>query len=375
MSEEAQGESYSNWVRSALRATAGDPEALVLFDSTIPEPTDLLAGVVRRAFAGPVTDRYESVFADGNRFVAQAVADRYGVGAERVLTTTGATSATAMVLRAYVAPGDHVIVETPCFDLLPNLAREAGAQVSFLARRAPDFGIDVGELAAMIRPNTRLVMLTDLHNPSGTRLDDAALMDIADLSSRTRAPVLVDEVYGDFAEPRRAAAALRPEFITVGSLTKIQGLFALKCGWAIASPDKLEQILAAHPNGDRGVSKLAHAVAALVLEDIEPFEAHWRSLLAEARPVLERHAAAMIADGLLVGAPPPCGNMYFPQVTGVSDTLALSDRLWRDHRLVVAPGEFFGSPGHIRLGFGGRAEALDRGLSRLHAALAGMGGR
>src|SRR5215469_3663349 len=86
-------ESYSRWVRTAMKAAVGEPDAAVLFDSTIREPTDLLMDVVRRAFDGGVTDRYQSVFAEGNRFVTARVAERHGVAQEQVIGTTGATSA------------------------------------------------------------------------------------------------------------------------------------------------------------------------------------------------------------------------------------------------------------------------------------------
>jgi aspartate/methionine/tyrosine aminotransferase len=367
---DASGESYSNWVREAMRAVAAEPDASVLFDSTIREPTALLADVARRAFEGGVTDRFESVFAGGNPFVVEAVAARYGVARESVICTTGATSAMAMAIRAYVTPGDHVIVESPCFDLLPGLAREAGALVSFLPRRAPSFGVDAAELADLIRPNTKLVLLTHLHNPSGAELDGATLSALAALATRTGVPILIDEVYADFSGPAPAAAALSPDIISVGSLAKAQGLFALKCGWAIASPDRVQQMLAANSLGDLDLSKLSHAVAALVLEDMRPFDDHWRETLAATRPIARRHVEAMVEDGLLAGGVPPTGCMCFPKVVGVSDTRALTDWLWREHRIVVAPGEFFGLAGHIRIGFGGGAEALDRGLSRLHHALA-----
>lgn len=351
-----------------MRATAGVEDAAVLFDSTIKEPTELLAAVVREAFGGEVTDRYESVFANGNRFVAAAVAQRYGVEPQNVVGATGATSAMAMAIRAFVSPGDHVIVETPCFDLLPALATAAGAVISYLPRRAPHFDIDPGELTGLMRPNTRLVLLTHLHNPSGAALSPSALTTLAGvLPPGVR--IILDEVYRDFAGVGPAAATLSPNIITVGSLTKAQGLFALKCGWAIAAPDAVERILAANEQGDHGVSKLSHAVAARVLEDMAPFDAHWRELLAHARPVMERHAASMVGEGLLAGDVPPQGCMYFPQVVGVSDTRTLADWLWRQHHIVVAPGEFFGLPGHVRIGFGGDADRLDHGLGRFAAAL------
>ena len=360
---------YSGWVRSAMTALASEPDAAILFDTTIQEPTELLAGVVRRAFDGAVTDRYESVFAAGNRFVAAAVARRCGVTPEQVVTATGATSALWLVLRALVAPGDHVIVERPCLDLLPAIAEDAGAQVSFLPRRAPDFGVDPETLERLVRPNTRAVVLTQLHNPSGAMLDDAALLQLAALARRRGFYIVVDEVYADFAGPGRSAVQLGPEFISVSSLTKVYGLFALKCGWAAGSSELVARVRAANPQGDFGVSKLAHAVAALVLEDPAPFEAHWKAVLAAARPTVGRHAAAMIGDGLLEGDLPALGCMYFPKVVGVEDTNALAEWLWEHRRVLVTPGEFFGEPGYVRIGFGGDPAALGDHLGRLHAAL------
>lgn len=352
-----------------MRNVAAAKDAAVLFDSTIKEPTELLASVVRASFDGEVTDRYESVFANGNHFVAAAVAKRYGVAVENVLCTTGATSAMAMAIRAFVAPGDHVIVETPCFDLLSSLASDAGAALSFVARRPPVFDIEIAELEAAIQPNTRLVLLTHLHNPSGAALSHATLLDLGALAAKTGVRIIIDEVYGDFAGPGPAAASISPDIISVGSLTKVQGLFALKCGWAIASPDNIELILAANEHGDTGVSKLSHAVAAGVLENMAPFDAHWRAVLDRTRPVLEQHTQAMVGEGLLAGDIPALGCMYFPRVIGVNDTQALADWLWREHEVLVAPGEFFGLPGHVRIGFGGDADQLDRSLGRLAEAL------
>lgn len=359
---------YTAWVREVMRAVAAEPRAVVLFDSTIREPTDLLAGLVRRAFQDGVTDRYESTFAGGNRFVSAAVAARHGVDLDQVICTTGATSAMAMAMRAFVRPGDHVIVEAPAFDLLPALAQEAKAQITPLPRRAPDFAIDLDELAGLVRPDTKLILLTQVHNPSGAVLDPSALRAIGAIAERVGARVLIDEVYADFAG-LGSAVGLSDAFVSAGSLTKVQGLFALKCGWAVGSKANIAAMQAANPQGDLGVSKLSHAIGALALEDMAPFDAHWRGVLAAARPVLQSHAAAMIADGLIEGGPPAVGCMYFPKVVGVSDTLQLASWLWEADQIVVAPGEFFGQSGHIRIGFGGDAEGLDVGLSRLHAAL------
>lgn len=356
-----------------MRLRAEHPTTLALFESTIDEPLPALMEVIRHGFSLSVSPRYVSVFAGGNRFAIEALARRYAVGVDQILTTTGATSSLGLVLKALVEhDDDQVLIESPGFDLLTRVARESRARVATFARRAPDFAVDLDDLARKIGPGTRAIVLTNLHNPSGALTSDDDLLKISALAAKVGARVIVDEVYADFARPglARSAATVADNIIGVSSLTKVFGLFSLKFGWICAAPADLARIQARSPEGDIGVSKLAHAVAAQVLEESEVFDLHWKRLLAETRPIAERHLRAMIADGLLVGDMPTFGCMAFPKVVGVEDTLAMARALWIQDDLLVAPGEFFGLPGHIRLGFGSEPSVLDHALGRLHQALA-----
>jgi aspartate/methionine/tyrosine aminotransferase len=85
--------------------------------------------------------------------------------------------------------------------------------------------------------------------------------------------------------------------------------------------------------------------------------------------VLSAHVDAMFANGLLEGEVPEFGCMYFPKIVGHQDTRALAQLLWERHRILIAPGEYFGMKGHMRIGFGGDKAELDEGLTRLHRAL------
>ncbi|WP_165186715.1 pyridoxal phosphate-dependent aminotransferase [Caulobacter soli] len=368
---------YSDWVRESMRLRAEHPTTIALFESTIDEPLPALMEVIRYAFSLNVSPRYVSVFAGGNRFAIEALSRRYGVGVDQILTTTGATSALGLALKALVEDDDHVLIESPGFDLLARVARDSRARVETFARRAPDFAVDLNDLARKIGPRTRAIVLTNLHNPSGALTSDADLLKIAALADQVGARVIIDEVYADFARPKlsRSAAGLADNIITVSSLTKVFGLFSLKFGWICASTGDIARIQARSPEGDIGVSKLAHAVAAQVLEESDVFDLHWKRLLTETRPVAERRLRAMIADGLLEGPMPAFGSMAFPKVVGVDDTLALAKALWIRHDLLVAPGEYFGLAGHIRLGFGSEPAALDRALAHLHDALSEMAQR
>lgn len=361
---------YTRWCRHVYGALTDQPDARLLSDSTICEPTEHLFQVLRSHSAGAIADRYESVFSHGNRFVARAIAARYGIDDEQILCTTGATNAVAMVLRTRLAGGGHVVVETPCFDLLPYIAKEAGASISLLPRRE-DFSFDPDQLAAQLRRDTRVVLITNLHNPSGAALDAGSLVALATVAAKVGATLVVDEVYADFARDLYGgcAAKLAPNIISVNSLSKVHGLFALRCGWVVARKAIIDSVYEANAQDEFGVSKLTHAVASYLLEDGQELDLHWRSVLARNRPILQSYADQLTAAGHIEGAVPAYGCMYFPKVCGIDDTWALARWLWHAHRLLVAPGEFFGAPGRIRLGFGGNAAELGEGLSRFAAAL------
>jgi aspartate/methionine/tyrosine aminotransferase len=365
---------YSGWVRGSIRATAVHPKPAILYGSSIQEPTDELVRLVREAFSQNLTSRYISVFSDGNRYVADAICARYGVKPETVITTTGVTGALQLTLRSLAGPGDHILIEQPGFDLLSSIARETGAEVEPLPRRAPHFRLDPADLSARLTNRTRAVVITNLHNPTGAYLTAQDVRAAADAANTVGAVLVVDEVYADFTRPEHSmpAAMLAPNIVSVNSLTKVFGLHALKCGWLIAQPPLLARIQNDASEGDVGISKLAHAVAAHVLESADIFDTRWREILARNRPVLRRHSDAMIADGLIEGDLPEYGCMYFPRVRGIGDTAALARALWRRHGILVAPGEYFAMPGHVRIGFGGDAAELDDGLERLHRALMEM---
>src|SRR6185295_9920004 len=161
---------YSDFVRGALRVRQARPDVCLLSDNTISEPTGKLLEVIHEAFSADVSSRYVSVFADGNRYAIEAVSKRYGLSPDQIIATTGTTAALAMIFRALVAPGERVLVERPGFDLIGRLAADAGAVVEDLPRAPPAYGVDLADLAARLKPETRCVVITNLHNPSGVRL-------------------------------------------------------------------------------------------------------------------------------------------------------------------------------------------------------------
>lgn len=338
----------------------------MLFDSSVPEPTELLREIVAEAFGQPISDRYVSAFLGGNPLALEAIARRYGVARADVLGTAGATNGIALIYRALVAPGEHILVETPGFDLFQDLAAERGIRVGHFARTGERFAPDLAALERGLQPDTRLIVLSNLHNPSGMALSRDDLEALAAIVEPRGIRVIVDEVYADYAGDgggTTPAAALSPMFISVSSLTKIFGLSTLRCGWIIAEPATMAAIRATSDRSELSISNLAHAVAALVLERADLFTAHWQHILAGTRPVMRQALEGWTAEGLATGRMPDHGCIAFPRLTGIDDDAAFAEWLIERHGVIVAPGTFFGAPGHVRIGFGGDAASLAEGLA------------
>jgi len=369
----AGGEAYVQWVRRAVaRAMHSHKQAGMLFGSSVEEPVELLRQTVESGFSSPITSRYTSVFVAGNPYVMEQLAQAYSVDIEHILPTTGATGALSLLYRAYLSPGDHVLVESPGFDLFEDIAHALRAHVDCFNRCGDRFEVDPDEIESRIQKNTRLIVLTNLHNPSGMLMGEDTLLAVARMAGRHDIKVIVDEVYGEYADASvrpRSAAQLSPNLISVSSLTKIYGLSTLRCGWIVADPNVLAPVRALNDQFEFGVSKLSHAVAALVLENRATFDEYWHSTMAAARPIMQGYFDRWRDEGLVTGLLPEYGCITFPGLTGITDTQSFSAWLADQYGVIVVPGELFRAAGYVRIGFALPATELELALAHFTEGL------
>ncbi|MES2059150.1 MAG: pyridoxal phosphate-dependent aminotransferase [Pseudomonadota bacterium] len=370
---EPRRQSYAQWVRQAIGLARGKGTPVIsLFESSVPEPRALLRAAVAATVEPDFGHFYVSAFSGGNPFVIDMLAARYGVARDQILGTTGATGGLSLLYGAFTRPGDHILVETPGFDLFQDLAATRGVAIGTFTRRAPDYGIDPAEVEARLRPETRLIVLSNLHNPSGMALDHEVLVRLAEIAERRGVLLVVDEVYGDYADASvrpGPAVALSPAVVSVSSLTKIYGLATLRCGWIVGAASVVEAVRDLGSRLEFGISTLSHAVAARVIEDSAPFLAHSQGVIARSRPLIARWLAEMRAEGLVEGDLPEAGCIFFPRLVGVDDTEAFAAQLIEERGVIVAPGEYFGAAGHVRIGFGLQPGVLEPALEILADAL------
>lgn len=308
--------------------------------------------------------------AGGYRPLMEKIAARFGVDASHVVMPGGGCSfANHLALAALVAPGDQVLVEDPTYELLVDDLGYLQADVRRF-RREPqeEWRLDPDRVAEALTPDTRLVVLTNLHNPTSALDGDAVIQAVAAAAARVGAKVLVDEVYlelmaGD-GVPR---TSFRPDgnIVVTASLTKAYGVTGLRCGWILApSPlaekmSRLNDLYGVHP------PHIAERMAVVALDRLPHLRARGNALI-------ETNRAAYRA---ILGDHPALEQTVFDQGTTVfprlkhTDGDALLARLMRDFDTSLVPGRFFGRPDHVRIGFGGDPETSRIGFERLAEAL------
>src|SRR5437764_907087 len=182
--------------------------------------------------------------------LVDALAEHCDVPSENVVTISGGTSmANHLAMAAAIERGDEVLIEQPTYEPLLALAEYFGAKVKRFSRAFENnFCVDVDELASKASPRTRLLVLTNLHNPSSAFIDEETLKRVGELADDVGARVLVDEVYLEamFEAAPPSSVRLGPQFISTSSLTKGYGLSGLRCGWILAEPEQAERMRLLH---------------------------------------------------------------------------------------------------------------------------------
>ena len=279
-----------------------------------------------------------------------------------------------LAMAASSAPGDEVLIEQPTYVPLIDLAEYLGARVErFVRRLEDDFAVDMEALERAITPATRLIVLTNLHNPSSALIPADTLRAIGKLAQRSGARVLVDEAYREVVFDRSAPSAFHigeelggeNPFIVTNSLTKAYGLSGLRCGWILAAPELARRIWLLNDLFAANPAHAAERLSVMALDNLTKFRDRTRALLATNRPLLD---AFLDSRTELECFRPSAGTVVFPRLNH-GDPERLFTLLREKYETTVVPGRYFEMPQHFRVGISGATEELRGGLERLGAAL------
>ena len=298
----------------------------------------------------------------------QAIAAHQAVDPDCVVESAGTSMANHLAMAAILEPGDEVLIEHPAYGPILDTAHYLEANVKRF-RRAEENGwaMDPAEVRRCVTSKTRLIVITNLHNPTSVLTPELVLREIGDIARSVGALVLVDEVYLDavYENTPRTSFHLGPQFVVTSSLTKVYGVSGLRCGWILAQPDlawkmqRLNDLYSATPvHPGELLSMAAFQHLDLLRERARRIVEADRKLL---RDFLKQQSS-------LSAVSTEWGTTSFPRLLN-GDADAFLERLRPDFETSAVPGRFFEMPNHFRIGMGVNTEMFAQGLNRISRAL------
>jgi aspartate/methionine/tyrosine aminotransferase len=304
----------------------------------------------------------------------ERLARKCDVATECIVAAFGTSMANLLALAAVITPGDDVLIERPGYGPIVEVASWLGANILRFDRRPENrFQIDPDELRRHLTAKTSLIVLSNLHNPSGAFTEEVTLVEIGNLAASIGAWVLVDEVYLDFVleQTVRSSFHLGDHFIATNSLTKVYGLNGLRCGWILANSDLARRLWKLTDLFFNTPVHPGELLSVIALDHLELIGGRAKRLL---------HANHLALDAFLDGRSDldvfrsKWGTVIFPKLRHGSVT-EFCKLLRTKYETTVVPGQFFEMPEHFRVGIGGDPEMTTKALEQLSEALDEFGGQ
>ena len=326
-------------------------------------------GVLRRLRATRLT--YGDI--TGSPGLRAAIAALYGerITADHVLTAHGAIGANFLALYALVEPGSTVVSVVPTYQQLYSVPASLGAEVRQLRLRAEnDYLPDVQELRGLADERTRLIILNNPNNPTGSLIDEALLREIVEVAREHDAWLFCDEVYRMLEhEPGTTApsvADLYEKGVSSGSMSKCYSLAGLRTGWIAGPPEVVERCLEVRDYTTISGGVLDDALAQVALE-------HVGAVLARSLDIVRGNLA--LVDDWIVGEPrlhyvrPRAGTTALVRYDYDEPSVDLCQRMFDQTGAFVVPGSAFGEERAFRLGYACARDVLIGGLAAVSAFL------
>jgi aspartate/methionine/tyrosine aminotransferase len=303
----------------------------------------------------------------GSEELREAIASLHErCGPEDVLALAAAEEGIFIAYHGLVGPGDHVIVESPCYGSAIELARSTGAEVSLWRRRFEDgWAHDLEQLEGLMGPRTKLLYINSPHNPTGMQMSRATFERVIELAREHNAVLFSDEVYRGLehnpAERLPAACDVYERAISLNTVSKAHGLPGLRIGWVLSrDPELLDRMREIKLYTSICSSAPSELLVALALRHSERIVEDSRRLIAHNLPLLE--AMLTRRAETFEWVQPSAGPIGFPRVSGVADVTGWCERIATEAGVLMLPGSVYGEPLHVRLGYGRAniAQAIDR---------------
>jgi aspartate/methionine/tyrosine aminotransferase len=306
---------------------------------------------------------------EGSRALREAIGAFYGIDSEWVTVTTGGSEALSILMCLSSRPGGNVVLPHPGFSAFVAMAGAWGLGVKrYVLDRDQQFRQSVDDILRVVDADTVLVLVNTPHNPTGSVMAREDIEALATQLAKRGIPLLVDEVYHPlyFGRPAPSAAGIA-NVIVMSDMSKALSLSGLRMGWIVDSDaERRERIINARSYFTISSSPVLEALATHALRHskhiLERLSQTASTNLSALSTVMER------ASDRIGFVKPQGGTVSFPWFHDGRDSRPFCKALAKAG-VLVAPGDCFAVPDHMRIGFGAQAEGFDKAATILSHVL------
>lgn len=286
---------------------------------------------------------------------------------ENTITTHGAIGANALVHETLVEPGDGVISVLPTYQQHYSIPESYGADVQLLKLR-PENGYlpDLDELKAMVSSNTKLIVLNNPNNPTGSVMDRQMLQSIADIAATVGAYVLCDEVYRGTAQDgdgfTASIADVYDRGISTASMSKSFSLAGLRLGWVAGPTELIERVAIRRDYNTISVGMIDDVLARIALENKDAILERSRSIVRTNLGILDEWVQQ---EPAITYVKPAGGTTALLEYNTGEPSGDLAAELMEAVGVLMTPGSAFDLEGCLRIGYANNEEVLRAGLAKV----------
>lgn len=268
----------------------------------------------------------------------EALMNMYDCASDNIVTTAGGTAANFLVFISILDKGDEFIIEQPGYQPMWMTPEMLGARkIPWIRHFKDGFCLDVEALEGLITDRTKLIVLTNPHNPTGVVADrEREIKKVAEFAQAKGIYVLIDEIFLDGAFAPQISAYGLPNVIITSSMTKVYGLGGQRTGWIIASPEIVRRCQHAKIYTTGSSSYLGEIMNARALRKARKHlvQKFFDLSMTNYRVVSEWMATN---QDIVEWVVPNSGIMCFPKYKVEMSSIELCHKLLDDHGVMVNP--------------------------------------
>jgi len=295
---------------------------------------------------------------EGDPILRKEIASQYErMCPEDVLVLSGANEAIFLFAHSILEKGDHVIVQFPTYQPLYEIARAIGCEITLWKMDEKyNWGLDIDLLKKHIRKNTKAIIISNPHNPTGSLMSQDSLRTVTSIARKHGALVLSDEVFRlleyRIEDRLPAVSDIYDDGLSIGDVSKSFGLGGIRIGWIATRNSKLLRTMCRL----RDYTTICNCVLSEYMATIA---------LRNSKELLKRNTDILSANlSILNGffgkwknlfsiVPPRAGTVCFPGLVSGGPIGTFCDEFARQRHVILIPGGQFDWPGdNFRVGFG-----------------------